>query len=183
MKFCTKCGNRLNDDDLFCPRCGERQNTPIDAPGQEVSATPEEASREETPVVAETPRDVEAPRAEDLQRVPPREETPVVTETPTPRRRVGIRDFKAKDSIILFTGYTIAFILWLILNVALIRGNSSAIIGKLAFQFATGCILAVMIMRMVHAINIKNKFLMMLQIVFVALMFTYFIACIIIMVS
>ena len=176
MKFCTKCGNRLNDDDLFCPRCGERQSTPIDAPGQEVSITPEETPREETPVVAETPR------AEDLQRVPPRgEETPVVEETPSPRRRVGIRDFKAKDSIILIAAYTVVFIIWLILNATVL--DSSAVLGRLGFQFATGCFLAIMIMRMVHAINIKNKFLMMLQIVFVAIMFTYFIANVILMVS
>lgn len=175
MKFCTKCGNRLNDDDLFCPRCGERQSTPIDAHGQEVSHTPE-TPREETPVVEE------APRAEDLQRAPeaPREETPVVSEAPAARsRRVGIRDFKPRDSIILVSAYAVLFIIYVILNATVF--NSGATLGRVGFTFATGALLAIMIMRMVHAINIKNKFLMMLQIVFVALMFMFFIGCLIIL--
>ena len=25
MKYCTKCGRQLNDDDLFCPACGAKQ--------------------------------------------------------------------------------------------------------------------------------------------------------------
>ena len=157
MKFCTKCGNRLNDDDLFCPRCGERQSTPIDAHGQEVSHTPE-TPREETH----------------------REETPVVSEAPAARpRRVGIRDFKPRDSIILVSAYAVLFIIYVILNATVF--NSAATLGRVGFTFATGVLLAIMIMRMVHAINIKNKFLMMLQIVFVALMFMFFIGCLIIL--
>lgn len=25
MKYCTKCGKTLNDDDIFCPKCGTEQ--------------------------------------------------------------------------------------------------------------------------------------------------------------
>ena len=26
MKYCTKCGNKLNDEDLYCAKCGGKQN-------------------------------------------------------------------------------------------------------------------------------------------------------------
>lgn len=161
MKFCTKCGNRLNDDDLFCPRCGERQDTPIDAAGQEVrtSETPREETREEYSQEVRTAE--------------------VSEETASTPRRGGIKDFKAKDSIILVAGYTVAFIIYLILNATLF--NEQAILGKIGFTFATGAILAIMIMRLVHVIHTKEKFLEFLQIVFVGLMGSYVISCLIIL--
>ena len=36
MKYCTKCGTMLNDDDLFCSKCGNKVSPPIQATNDNV---------------------------------------------------------------------------------------------------------------------------------------------------
>lgn len=140
MKYCSKCGAPLNDDDLFCSACGAKQEA--------------------------------APQVEG--EVPPNQE--VGTATPAPKKEgVGIRDFTPLSSALFVIGYAVIFAINLILRSTGVL-TSENVFPQLGFTIAAGAILAIMIMRMVHAINIKNEFLKVLQICFVALMGVFFIS-------
>ena len=54
--FCRRCGNKLNDGDLFCSKCGSKVETEIE---EVVFPEPVVVEEKETPVVEETVIDVE----------------------------------------------------------------------------------------------------------------------------
>ncbi|MBO6280841.1 MAG: zinc-ribbon domain-containing protein [Bacilli bacterium] len=37
MKYCTKCGQELNDDALFCSRCGQKVESPVNEVSKKTS--------------------------------------------------------------------------------------------------------------------------------------------------
>ena len=141
MKYCTKCGNQLNDDDVFCPKCGHRQN---------------EVREDETPVV-----EASAPKADG---------------------RVGIRDFTMKGTIAYASIYVVFFIVNTILLYAL-DGYKDQIPGRIAYLVIPALFLAVNIMRLVHAINVKNKKLIITQAIILAVIVALYFASFLISLS
>ncbi len=61
MKFCTKCGTKMDDDALFCPKCGTRA-APIEENKSEV--VEERLAVQQRPAAQETPKNGKARKQE-----------------------------------------------------------------------------------------------------------------------
>lgn len=133
MKYCTKCGRQLNDDDLFCPACGTKQ------------------------VVAE-----QEPQ-EDYYEEDYQENEQLVEET-----KPVDKSFSLTNSLILFVGYVVLFIVYLILNKTLF--NEDAMLGKIGFFLGTLLFTMMQIINLVKSKNRHNQFLIILHLAFVIVM-------------
>ena len=133
MKYCTKCGRQLNDDDLFCPACGTKQ------------------------VVAE-----QEPQ-EDYYEEDYQENEQLVEET-----KPVDKSFSLTNSLILFIGYVVLFIVYLILNKTLF--NEDAMLGKIGFFLGTLLFTMMQIINLVKSKNRHNQFLIILHLAFVIVM-------------
>ena len=133
MKYCTKCGRQLNDDDLFCPACGAKQ------------------------VVAE-----QEPQ-EDYYEEDYQENEQLVEET-----KPVDKSFSLTNSLILFVGYVVLFIVYLILNKTLF--NEDAMLGKIGFFLGTLLFTMMQIINLVKSKNRHNQFLIILHLAFVIVM-------------
>lgn len=147
MKFCTKCGKQLNDDDLFCPACGAKQ------------------------VAAEQP----APRQEEEHRFNFEEAHKERVEQQEPVQEVKkekgkpTKDtFSPTSSIVLFIGYVILFIVYLILNKYVF--NEDAMLGKIGFFFASLMTTMIIIIHLVKSKNRHLHLLMIMHLVFTIVM-------------
>ena len=87
---------------------------------------------------------------------------------------------KAKDTVILLIGYSVLFVVYLILAGTILNGDG-AFLGKLGFLFSTMGFTAIGIIRLVKSINRKNQFLIVLHISYVALMLCFLIGNLIIL--
>ena len=72
MKFCIKCGTKLNDDDLFCYKCGTKcqdvaDTKPAEEPKEE--SVPEPAPAVEEPVLDTSKEDEERKAKEEAERL------------------------------------------------------------------------------------------------------------------
>lgn len=134
MKYCTKCGRQLNDDDLFCPACGTKQ---VEVEQQE----PQEEYYEE-----------------DYQ-----ENEQFVEET-----KPVDKSFSLTNSLVLFIGYVVLFIVYLILNKTLF--NEDAMLGKIGFFLGTLLFTMMQIINLVKSKNRHNQFLIILHLAFVIVM-------------
>ena len=146
MKFCTKCGRQLNDDDLFCPACGAKQVTPEQQPQKE----------------EEHRFNFEEARQEKEQKVQPVQEAKVEKAKPVDK------SFSLTNSLILFIGYIVLFTVYLILNKTLF--NQDAMLGKIGFFLGTLLFTMMQIINLVKSKNRHNQFLVVLHIAFVAVM-------------
>ena len=133
MKYCTKCGRQLNDDDLFCPACGAKQ------------------------VVAE-----QEPQ-EDYYEEDYQENEQLVEET-----KPVDKSFSLTNSLVLFIGYVVLFIVYLILNKTLF--NEDAMLGKIGFFLGTLLFTMMQIINLVKSKNRHNQFLIILHLAFVIVM-------------
>ncbi len=133
MKYCTKCGRQLNDDDLFCPACGAKQVVAEQEPQEDYY---EEDYQENEQLVEETkPID---------------------------------KSFSLTNSLILFIGYVVLFIVYLILNKTLF--NEDAMLGKIGFFLGTLLFTMMQIINLVKSKNRHNQFLIILHLAFVIVM-------------
>ena len=74
MKYCSKCGEPMNDDDLFCPRCGAKVNPPIEE--QKPMQQQEPVAVNETPKEEVKPKKVKG-KAPSTFEQPPKQFLPV----------------------------------------------------------------------------------------------------------
>ena len=147
MKFCTKCGKQLNDDDIFCPACGAKQ-----------VAVEQPAPKEE-----EHRFNFEEARQEQARQQQP------VQETKQEKPKKEVKDtFSPTNSFVLFIGYVVLFIVYLILNKYVF--NEDAMLGKLGFLFATMVSTMIIIINLVKCKNRHKQFLMIMHLVFVIVM-------------
>ena len=146
MKFCTKCGRQLNDDDLFCPACGAKQVVAEQQPEQQ----------------EEHRFNFEEARQEKEQKAQPAQETKVEKAKPVDK------SFSLKNSLILFIGYIVLFIVYLILNKTLF--NQDAMLGKIGFFLGTLLFTMMQIINLVKSKNRHNQFLVLLHLAFVIVM-------------
>ena len=151
MKFCTKCGRQLNDDDLFCPACGAKQ----------VAVEPQPQKEEEHRFNFEEARQ-EKEQAQQVQPAPVQH-----AEQPAKAKPVD-KGVSLTNSLVLFIGYIVLFIVYLILNKYVF--NEGAILGKVGFFLATLMFTMMNIIHLVKSKNRHNQFLMILHIAFVAVM-------------
>ena len=154
MKFCTKCGRQLNDDDLFCPACGAKQ----------VAVEPQPQKEEEHRFNFEEARQEkeQSQQAQQVQHAPVQQ-----AEQPAKAKPVD-NGVSLTNSLVLFIGYLVLFIVYLILNKYVF--NEDAIIGKIGFFLATLMFTMMNIIHLVKSKNRHNQFLMILHIAFVAVM-------------
>ena len=147
MKFCTKCGKQLNDDDIFCPACGAKQ----------VAVEQPAPKQEEHRFNFEEARQEQAKQQEPIQEAKQEKPKKVVKDT-----------FSPKNSFVLFIGYVILFIVYLILNKYVF--NEDAIIGKVGFLFATLMCTMMLIINTVKCKNRHKQLLMFVHLSFVIIM-------------
>ena len=76
MKFCIKCGTKLNDDDLFCYKCGTKcQDVAESKPAEEIKEEPAPAvPPQDEPKIEEEPIIVEEPAEEPFLEEPEEDE-------------------------------------------------------------------------------------------------------------
>lgn len=166
MKYCTKCGKQLNDDDLFCPACGAKQ---------EAVKPQQEAPKEEHRFNFEEARQEMA----DNQK-PAQEAKPIVKqENKQPEAPAEDKSLSALNSVIMMVGYTVIFIVYLILNAKVF--NEDAMIGKIGFLLATVMFTVSFIIRLVKSKNRHNQFLTILHISFIAIMAAFIVGNIIVL--
>ena len=148
MKFCPKCGQPLRDDDLFCPKCGAKQPN-LEVPVEEAKPAPqpapqpvEQAPVQPAPAPQEQPKQQPFPFPEQKQQAFPfpdqkvEEPAPQVEEAKAePVKKPD--DFKLRDSVILLVGYSVLFIIYLILVATILKGSSGTMIGRLGFFFSS----------------------------------------------
>lgn len=101
MKYCTKCGNLLNDDDLFCPKCGTKQlvaKMPEDEPKEikeEIINEPIKEEKIEDEVIEEViindPNDQDATGAE-IEHVIDNKEVEILEEKEETEEIISIPD-------------------------------------------------------------------------------------------
>ena len=151
MKFCTKCGRQLNDDDLFCPACGAKQVTPEQQPQKE----------EEHRFNFEEARQ-EKEQAQQMQPVPAQKVEK------TEKAKPVDKSFSLTNSLILFIGYIVLFTVYLILNKTLF--NQDAMLGKIGFFLGTLLFTMMQIINLVKSKNRHNQFLILLHLAFVIVM-------------
>ena len=142
MKYCTKCGRQLNDDDLFCPACGAKQVAAEQQPKQEEPRFDFEAARQEMSQQPQQPKEEKAKPVD--------------------------KSFSLTNSLILFIGYVVLFIVYLILNKNLF--NEDAMLGKICFFLGTLLFTMMQIINLVKSKNRHNQFLIILHLAFVIVM-------------
>ena len=154
MKFCTKCGRQLNDDDLFCPSCGAKQEVaqPASEAKQEEHRFNFEEARQEQ-VQAQKP--VEAPKAKEVGE----QASPFISND---------KSVSAANSTFLMGAYIVLFIVYLILNTYVF--NDNAILGKVGFLLGSMGFTTIFITRMTKSRNRKMEFLFYLHLVYIILM-------------
>ena len=76
MKYCIKCGTKLNDDDLFCYKCGTKcQDVAESKPAEEIKEEPAPAvPPQDEPKIEEEPIIVEEPAEEPFLEEPEEDE-------------------------------------------------------------------------------------------------------------
>ncbi|MBR0294760.1 MAG: zinc ribbon domain-containing protein [Bacilli bacterium] len=67
MKFCTNCGAKLNDDDVFCYKCGTRC-APIEASTPKEEEVKKDIPASQDPILEEERKEEEARRLEEERR-------------------------------------------------------------------------------------------------------------------
>ena len=95
MKYCSKCGTQLQDDDVFCSKCGSRQ-----------------------PMMEQTKPEPEPQRQVASYPAPSQEEP-----KPAKRRHADIPP-RLRDSVIIMVGMMVAFIIYVILSATVMNENA-----------------------------------------------------------
>ena len=183
MKFCPKCGQPLADDALFCTKCGSKQPN-MDAPIEEKPAPQPEPQpvKQATAQPAPAEKPVEQPKQESFPFPEPKFEEPVpqLEEVKAePAKKPD--DFKLRDSVILLVGFTLLYIVYLILAATILKGSSGTMIGRLGFFFSTLFFIAMGIIRLVKSCTRKMQFAIIFHIVYLILGLFFLIGNIIIL--
>lgn len=150
--------------------------TPVEEPKQEAFPFPETKKEEPAPAPQEQPKQQSFPFPEQKVEQPAPQE--VKQEEPAKKPRAD--DFRLRDSVIMFVGFAVLYIVYLILVSTILVGEKS-FLGKLGFFFSTMFFTAMGIIRLVKSCNRKLQFAIVFHIMYLVFMLFFLIGDIIIL--
>lgn len=179
MKFCIKCGTKLNDDDLFCYKCGQKCDYGMpsqEKANEEPVVEPVQEKPKQEPVVENTPQK-EEPKSEPVSiKEESKEETPSLEEN---KKSLELKNFfkpaikgnEMNESLLLRRGIVFTAILLGLSIVLWFIGafvNIHVAIRVIIFLLALGlCVLPTIDAVFLVIYFIKNKkFMLFITVVF-----------------